>query len=35
MSESSIDFWRYDMDIDFKKLAPWNWFKKEQEERKR
>ena len=20
------------MDIDFKKLAPWNWFKKEQEE---
>jgi len=20
------------MDIDFKKLTPWNWFKKEQEE---
>ena len=23
------------MDIDFKKLAPWNWFKKEQEEQQR
>lgn len=25
-------FRRCDMDFDFKKLAPWNWFKKEQEE---
>ncbi|MDO6928637.1 hypothetical protein PXY50_22405, partial [Acinetobacter baumannii] len=25
-------FWRYDKDIDFKKLAPWNWFKNEQQE---